>query len=48
LDSEDELGGWGCCLDSKISHFIGHTQGKGKPKQFLDKMDEYLKTNNFL
>lgn len=48
LDSEDELNGWGCCLNSKISHFIGHTQGRGKPKVFLDKMDEYLKENNFL
>jgi hypothetical protein len=48
LDSEDELNGWGCCLNSKISHFIGHTQGKGKPKVFLDRVDEYLKVNNFL
>jgi len=24
------------------------TRGKGKPKQFLDKVDEYLKANNFL
>lgn len=48
LDSEDELNGWGCCMKSKISHFIGHTRGKGKPLQFLEKMDEYLKINNFL
>jgi len=48
LNSEDELNGWGCCMKSKISHFIGHTRGKGKPIQFLEKMDEYLKINNFL
>lgn len=48
LNSEDELNGWGCCMKSKISHFIGHTRGKGKPIQFLEKMDEYLKRNNFL
>ena len=40
--------GWGAGLASRITHFIGHTQGKGKPKVFLDKVDEYLKTNNFL
>lgn len=43
-----ELNGWGPSLESKITHFIGHTQGKGKPKEFLDKVDEYLKINNFL
>jgi hypothetical protein len=48
LHPDQELGGWGPALQSKITHFIGHTQGKGKPKQFLDKMDEYLKLNNFL
>jgi hypothetical protein len=48
LNSEDELNGWGCCMKSKISHFIGHTRGKGKPIQFLEKMDEYLKRNDFL
>ena len=48
LNSEDELNGWGCCMKSKISHFIGHTRGKGKPIQFLEKMNEYLKINNFL
>lgn len=48
LDPNDELNGWGCCLKSKLSHFIGHTRGKGKPAQFLDKVDEYLKANNFL
>ncbi len=48
INSEDENGGWGIALQSKITHFIGHTRGKGKPKQFLDKVDEYLKTNNFL
>ena len=49
LDPDDEPdGGWRAGLSSKITHFIGHTRGKGKPKQFLDKVDEYLKANNFL
>lgn len=48
INSEDELHGWGICLSSKISHFIGHTHGKGKPKEFLDKVEEYLKINNFI
>ena len=48
LNPEDELDGWGCCMKSKITHFIGHTGGKGKPKQFLEKVDEYLIKNNFV
>ena len=48
LSKIKELGGWGPSLESKITHFIGHTQGKGKPKEFLDRVDEYLKVNNFL
>ena len=48
LSEIKELGGWGPSLESKITHFIGHTQGKGKPKEFLDRVDEYLKANNFL
>jgi hypothetical protein len=49
LDPDDQPdGGWRWGLESKITHFIGHTRGKGKPKQFLDKVDEYLKNNNFL
>jgi hypothetical protein len=48
IDSEDENGGWSIALESKITHFIGHTRGKGKPAQFLDRVDEYLKLNNFL
>lgn len=49
LDPNDEPdGGWRAGLSSKITHFIGHTRGKGKPKQFLDKVDEYLKLNKFL
>jgi hypothetical protein len=47
FDSEDEFGGWGLNLKSHITHFIGHTLGKGKPKQFLEKVDEYLINNNF-
>jgi len=49
LDPDDKPdGGWRWGLESKITHFIGHTRGKGKPKQFTDRVDEYLKTNNFL
>ena len=48
LTQDDEEEGWGYSLQSKLTHFIGHTQGKGKPKVFLDKVDEYLKANNFL
>ncbi len=48
LGPENPLGEWGPALESRITHFIGHTQGKGKPKVFLDKVDEYLKENNFL
>jgi len=48
LGPDNVLGEWGPALESKITHFIGHTQGKGKPKVFLDKVDEYLKVNNFL
>ena len=44
---ENDQDGWGMCLKSKISHFIGHTQGKGKPKQFLERVDKYLINNNF-
>lgn len=48
IDSEDENGGWGIALDSNITHFIGHTRGKGKPVEFLDRVDQYLKINNFI
>lgn len=37
-----EIKGWDLCLSSRISHFIGHTHGKGKPKVFLDKVDAYI------
>lgn len=47
IDTGDEYNGWGLCLKSKISHFIGHTQGKGKPKIFLEKVDEYLQKEGF-
>ena len=47
INTNDELNGWGICLQSRISHFIGHTQGKGKPKVFLDKVDEYLQQEGF-
>jgi len=49
LDPDDEPdGGWRWGLDSKITHFIGHTRGKGKPKQFLNKVDQYLLENKFM
>jgi hypothetical protein len=49
LDPDDEPdGGWRWGLDSKITHFIGHTRGKGKPKQFLDMVDQYLIENKFM
>ena len=47
INTGDEFNGWGLCLDSKISHFIGHTQGKGKPEIFLKKVDEYLINQGF-
>lgn len=49
LDPNDEPdGGWRWGLESKITHFIGHTRGKGKPKQFLDRVDQYLKEKKFI
>jgi hypothetical protein len=49
LDPNDEPdGGWRWGLDSKITHFIGHTRGKGKPKQFLDRVEDYLIKNKFM
>lgn len=49
LDPNDEPdGGWRWGLESRITHFIGHTRGKGKPKQFLDRVDDYLIKNKFL
>jgi len=48
INHEDENNGWTIALESKITHFIGHTMGKGKPKQFMDRVDEYLKENKFL
>lgn len=47
IDPEDELQGWGLCLKSKISHFIGHTRGQGKPKVFLNIVDKYLMDRGF-
>jgi len=48
INEQDGMGGWGLCLSSKISHFIGHTQGKGKPQPFLDRVDMYLKEKGYL
>jgi len=47
INNEDENNGWTIGLKSKITHFIGHTHGKGKPKVFLNKVDGYLLKNNF-
>jgi len=48
LNREDGMDGWGLAMKSKITHFIGHTQGIGKPKVFQDYVDMYLKENGFL
>jgi hypothetical protein len=48
LNSEDGFDGWSVSLKSKITHFIGHTQGKGKPVVLLKLVDEYLNLNGFL
>lgn len=42
LSPDGELDGWTACLKSKISHFIGHTHGKGKPRVLLQRIDELL------
>lgn len=47
IDPYGELEGWGPCLKSKISHFIGHTHGKGKTKVLLDIVDERLREWGF-
>jgi hypothetical protein len=47
LSPADGLDGWSVCLKSKISHFIGHTHGQGKPKVLLNRIDEYLKSEGF-
>jgi len=52
LTQDDEEEGWGYSLQSKLTHFIGHTVMRGvnhgKPKSFLKRVDKYLKENNFL
>jgi hypothetical protein len=48
INHEDENNGWGIALESKITHFIGHTLGKGKPKEFINRVDEYLIKNKFM
>lgn len=48
MSREDGLDGWGLALKSKITHFIGHTQGQGKPVAFQDRMNMYLKEHGFL
>lgn len=47
LNPEDEFEGWGLNLRSRISHFIGHTRGKGKARIFLEYVDKYLKEKGF-
>lgn len=47
LNPDGPMDGWTACLASKISHFIGHTRGQGKPKVFLQKVDEYLHNEGF-
>jgi hypothetical protein len=47
IDSNNEYGGWDIALKSKVVHFIGHTVLDGvyygKPKVFLEYVDDYLK-----
>lgn len=43
IRQDDGYNGWGVCLKSNISHFIGHAEGGMKPKEFLDRVEEYLK-----
>lgn len=45
-DKPDE--GWRAAFASRITHFIGHTQGRGKPKPFLERVEDYLKQKNYL
>jgi len=47
IKSDDGFQGWGFALKSKITHFIGHTEGRGKPKVFLDIVDKYLQDRGF-
>lgn len=47
LKPDGHLNGWIACLNSKISHFIGHTHGQGKPRVLLQKVDEYLVKEGF-
>lgn len=47
INHGDENNGWTFALNSKITHFIGHTMGKGKPKQLLERIDKYLIENGF-
>lgn len=48
IKMDDGLNGWGVCLNSNISHFIGVTEGRGKPKEFLERVDGYLKQEGFM
>jgi hypothetical protein len=47
LSPDGPLDGWTACLGSKISHFIGHTRGQGKPRVLLQKIDELLQEWGF-
>jgi hypothetical protein len=46
IDTNDKNDGWTYAMKSKIVHFIGHTRGKGKPKFFLNYIDNYLSEKN--
>lgn len=46
INTKDENDGWTFAMKSKIVHFIGHTQGKGKPKFFINYVDKYLSNIN--
>lgn len=52
INTSNEYNGWDVNMKSKIIHFIGHTvfDGKyyGKPKQYHDLVDMYLKKHNII
>lgn len=47
INYDTEFNGWELGLKSRITHFIGHTRGQGKPKVFLNRVDEYLTSEGF-
>lgn len=52
INTSDEFNGWGINMQSKVVHFIGHTNFNGvyygKPTIYHNMVDSYLKENNLL